>query len=151
MKTLIPATGLIVANSGVTLLARILGQNGNPITVASLSTIQYAIRNLTLGTTPTALTSAGTVASLVSNDLVQNDPRWSIDSADNPGEDGRWGRNFLLTLAASLFTSARTFTVESAAPYRVTPYHLQVSVVFTPVSGEQWHIPYPFLSYPTWE
>lgn len=132
-------------------MARILGNNGNPITQGSISTIQYSVRNLTLGTTPTALTSAGNVASLVYDNLQQGDPRWSIDSANNPGEDGRHGWNFLLLLAASLFTAALTFTVESAAPFRVTRYELQVSVVFTPATGQKFHVPYPFAAFPTWE
>ncbi len=148
MRTIAPITGVVVANSGITLMARMVGQNGQLVTIASItSPIQYSVRDLTAGSTTTALATLGTPASLLYDNLQQNDPRWSIDSADEPGEDGRHGYNFLATLDSGLFTA---FDVESEEPYKVTPHRWQVSVVFTPVSGEPWHVPFQFTAVPTW-
>ena len=131
-------------------MCRLLGQSGALVTRASLSTIQYSIRDLTKGTTETALTSAGAVADLVYNDLQQGDMRWQLatgEDADNLGPDSRHGFNFLLTLGATLFNN---FDVESVAPFRVTPHEYAVSVVLTPASGTVFHVPYRFRPIPTW-
>lgn len=149
MRTIAPITGIVVANSGVTLLARIYGQAGTLITQATISTIQYSVRDLSEAVTTTALTTLGSPSSLIYNDLQQNDPRWNLDSADNPHpDDGRWGYNFLATLGASLFTD---FDVQDEAPFTVVPHRWAVSVVLTPVSGAKFHIPYAFTAHPTWE
>ena len=149
--TLAPISGLVVARSGVTLMARLLGQGGALVTRASLSTIQYSVRDLTKGSTETALTSAGAVADLVFNDLQQGDARWELatgEDADNVGPDGRHGYNMAITLAATLFNN---FDVESAAPFRVTQHEYQVSVVFTPATGTKFHVPFRFRPVAVWE
>jgi len=127
-------TGQAVVNrSGVTLLARIVGNGGMPITQASLSTIQYALTDFGSGSpTPgspgpanpaptTGALASLTISSVVFDSLQQNDPRWTKDSAANLGSDGAWGYNFLATLAATLFTTAN---------------RQQCVVVFTPVTGQ---------------
>ena len=146
MKTMIPVTGLTVANSGVTLMARVLGANGSPITRASLSSLTYSVRDLTEGITTVAATAL-TINDVVYDNL-QNDPRWSIDSADNPGEDGKWGYNVLTTLGATLFSD---FDVESTGLHRITPHLWQASLIFTPTTGAKWHVPFQFEALPTWE
>lgn len=140
-------TGVVVGQSGVTLMARILGNSGTPITQSDISTIAYTIRNLTLGTTPVTSTSL-TVSSVVFNALQQSDQRWTADSQYAPGTDRRWGYNFLATLPAASF--ADLFAVDSASPFDVTPYKVQVSVVFTPASGQPFRQVFQFTPIPTW-
>lgn len=119
----------IPMRSGVTLLARISGNAGVPITQATLASIQYALTDLgsPAGVNPvtgplTALSIAGTVF----DQLQQSDPRWTRDSAQAPGPDGNWGYNWATVLPAALFTSSSN--------------RMHVDVVFTPVIGEPWRV-----------
>jgi hypothetical protein len=132
-------TGQAIANrSGVTLLARIVGQNGQPITQASLSKIQYALTDFGAGvraSTPgppnpaptTGLLRTVTISTTVFDALQQNDPRWTKDSAANLGVDGLWGWNFLFTIPL----------IESDGIAMLTSGNRQqCTVVFTPVTGQ---------------
>jgi hypothetical protein len=114
----------IPTRSGVTLLARVVGNAGVPITQATLSTLEYALTNL--GSPPgvsvtTGTLTALTISSAIFDQLQQSDPRWTRDSETSPGVDGLWGYNFRATLAASLFTSNS---------------RQHVDIVFTPLTGE---------------
>ncbi len=114
--------------SGVALLARIAGATGVPITQASLSTIQYALTDLGAGPGVPPVTgplTALSVAAVVFDQLQQQDPRWTRDSAQAPGADGLFGFNFLAVLPAALMTS---------------PNRQHVDVIFTPVSGEPFRV-----------
>lgn len=127
-------TGIVVSGSGVTLMARILGNTGRPITRASLSSITYNVQNVTDATVEG--TGTLTIASVVFDSLQQTDPRWTRDSADEPGEDGAWGYNFLATMAASLFADGGD--------------RIQVDVKFTPASGEAFIVPFSFVPVTTY-
>lgn len=123
-------TGVVVAKSGVTLMARIRGNAGTLITQATLSSISYAVTNLTAAAS--VGTGTFTISATVFDDLQQNDPRWRRDSASSPGEDDAHGYNFRGTLAASLFVA----TGINAASVERQPDLYQADVVFTPTSGE---------------
>lgn len=139
-------TGTAILNSGVTLLARILGNSGIPITRASLSSISYTVRDLTTPET-VATGQALTISSVVYDDLQQSDPRWDKDSEDEPGRDGRWGYNFAAVIPAAHFTS---YTVGSYSPYPVTGHRYQVDVKFVPASGQPFVQPFQFTALPTY-
>ena len=121
-------TGSGPARSGVTLLARILGNNGNPVTQASVSSINYQVTNLSAGTTGTA--TALTVADVIFDSLQQNDLRWTKDDADHPGIDGRHGFNFAATIPRTQFAAA-TPAVDTPDPVKY-----QIDVLFTPTTGQ---------------
>lgn len=122
MKTLGIVTGVGALGSGHTLMARILGNAGTPITQATLSGITYTIRDLTAQTT-VASAQALTVSSVVYDSLQQEDPRWDLDAA---------GYNFLAVIPASWFTD---YDVDEDTGV-VTSHRYQVDVEFTPVSGQ---------------
>ena len=125
-------------------MGRILGNGGTPITVASIASINYAIRDLTAGST----TSTGTLTpgAVLFNDLQVADPRWTKDTERRPGADGRWGYNFLATLAATLFTAYDLDTTTKV----VTPHRYQVDVRFVPASGEPFVQPFAFTPVPVY-
>lgn len=126
-------TAVVPGLTGVSLLARVLGQDGRPITRASLSTIGWTATDLTAGAA--IATGTFTVASSVYDALQQTDPRWSKDSATSPGPDGLWGWNFLASLSATLLGAATPQQVPAGWPTPVGPRPVQVDVGFTPVSG----------------
>ena len=123
-------TGVVPGQSGVTLLARVLGQNGAPITQATITSIAWTLTDLTAGA---ALASGTfTVASAVF-DSLQLDPRWAADGV---------GYNFLGTLAASNFALASPSAgVPGQAP---APRRYQCDVAFTPASGEAFRVVFQF-------
>lgn len=137
MGTLGIVSGVVVAQSGITLMARVLGQAGQPITRASLSTITYAVRDLTDAVAVQAAQPL-TIAQVVYDDLRQSDPRWTRDSAYHPGPDRAWGYNFLATLPAGLFDDYDSDTGV------VTHHEYQVDVKFTPVTGQPLVVPFRF-------
>lgn len=128
----------IPMRSGVTLLARVVGNLGVPITQATLSSIQYALTDLGSPTGVSPVTGNLTtlaIALVIFDQLQQSDPRWTRDSAGSPGADSLWGYNFSATLPASLFTSSN---------------RQRVDVVFTPLSGEPFRQPFewtPIIGY----
>lgn len=138
-------TGTVVGGSGVALMARVLGSNARPITQASISSVTYAIRDLTDAETDS--TGTLTVGSVVFNDLQQYDPRWSKDSASKPGADGAWGYNFLAEFSSTLFND---YDVETESPYVVTPHTYRIDVRFQPVSGQPFVVPFEFTPIPTY-
>lgn len=126
------------------LLARIVGQSGQPITQASLSSIAYTVSDLTAWLS--AGTGTFTISSTVFDALQQADPRWTVDSAMNPGPDGAWGYNFAAVVPAADFpATALTPDAVLAAPHRY-----QCDVTFTPVSGEQFRVPFRWTPVPVW-
>jgi len=145
MRTLGLIRGVVTAQSGVTLMARVLGYNGEPITKVSITSIAYSVR--LKNTATTTATGTLTVNDVVYNDLQQQDATWQVDDVDNPGTDARWGYNFRATLAATLFAA---FAVDTASPYEVTPYTYQVDVEFTPASGQPFVVAFEITNIPTW-
>ena len=106
--------GMIFEDSGTTLLARILGNAGTPITQASLSSISYAVFDLQ-GADPATAVQTGTltISAVVFDALQTSDPRWTVDDE---------GFNFAHAAPASWFN-------ESTHTYRI-------EYKFTPASGE---------------
>ena len=135
--------GAIVAGSGVTLMTRLQGNNGQLVTKASLASISYQVSNLTLGTV--AGTGTLAVASVIFDSLQQSDPRWTADSADSRDKFGNWGYNFLATLPAAAF-GVSTLVAQPLAP--VPPPVYQIDVLFTPASGEVFRVPFRAQAYP---
>lgn len=104
---------VVFEDSGATLLARVLGNAGTPITQASLTSISYKVFDLNAAD-PTAATQTGTLTiSAVVFDTLQTDPRWTVDDE---------GFNFAYAAPASWFS-------ESTHTYRI-------EYKFTPASGE---------------
>lgn len=122
---------LVHQKSGVTLLARIRGNGGNLITQASLSSITYAIRDLTDAETDS--TGSFTISDVIFDDLQQDDQLWHQDTAIRPGPDESYGYNFKATLSAGSFDD---HDVATTSPYEVTRHRFQVDVKFTPTSGQ---------------
>ena len=100
--TLSVITGVIVAGSGATLMARLRGNAGQLVTQASLTSISYTVTDLTAGTVSSPVTVS--VAACVFDNLQQGDPRWSKDSANDPGPDGEHGYNALVTVERLSFS-----------------------------------------------
>lgn len=111
--------GKAVQNSGVTLLARILGNAGTPVTQLSLSSIAYTVTDLT---TNTAIGSGTLTVSQVIFDTLQTDAVWTKDAV---------GYNFKAQLASTLFANGGDT--------------YQVDVAFTPVSGQPFRQSWQFL------
>ena len=128
-------TGTVVQASDVSLLARIRGAAGALITQASLSAIAWQVSDLTAGVVLGSGTFA--VATSVFDSLVQNDPRWTMDSQQQPGADGAFGYNFAATIAASNFPPS-TLTAPAMPP--ATPHRLQADVHFTDAGGGNWRV-----------
>jgi hypothetical protein len=126
-------TGVVVANSGVSLLARILGNGGRPITQASLASVAIQVTDTVTGT---GVLLSESVAATVFDSLVQNDPRWTKDTAAYPGPDGAWGYNFLATIPA-----ANSFGGTSLDGTGATVMNrMQADCIVTPVSGQPFRV-----------
>ena len=109
-RTLKPATCVVWVGFSPVCLGRILGNDGEPITQATISSINRKIYRLD----GTLISSAAvTVADAVSNTLITNDPRWTLDDE---------GRNFVDQPPVSNFASPNTAYF--------------ILYTFTPVSGE---------------
>lgn len=134
--TLSVITGVIVAGSGATLMARLRGNAGQLVTQASLTSISYTVTDLTAGTVSSPVTVS--VAACVFDNLQQGDPRWSKDSANDPGPDGEHGYNALVTVSASHFPA--TVPTPTAPTIIPAPHVFQVDVIFQPVTGEPFRV-----------
>lgn len=99
----------ILEDSAVTLRDRVVGSDGDAIQQADVSSIAYAVRDITDPSTTVASGSL-TVASVVYDTLQTDD--WTVDST---------GYNFMTTLSGTCFPSGDKI-------YRV-------EVVFTMASG----------------
>ena len=146
MITATTITGTFIIDAGAFLMARVRGSNGLLITQASVSTITYAVRDLTNATTVTSGQSLA-VASVVYNSLQQSDPRWDVDDAAHPGKDVAWGWNFGFSIPAAHFA---TFDVESTSPFKETPHRYRVTVEFFPVTGAVFRQNFEGMALPTW-
>ncbi len=127
-------TAYVPGLTGVTLLSRLVGQNGRSVTQASLSTIAWTATDLTAG----AVVSTGSfvVATSIFDSLQQNDPRWVKDSKTAPGPDGQYGYNFLGgPLAYNLLAAATPVQVPAGWPEGAAVRPVRVDVAFSPVGG----------------
>lgn len=138
-------SGPVTGGSGVLLLARVLagvaGGGFDLLNQGSVTSLAYTVTNLTTG----LAVGSGTlvVSASVFNSLQQTDPRWTQDSAQNPGPDGLWGYNFATTLAASLFPPASPAVGVAATRY-------QADVAFTMVSGQPFRVSWQWNSFPVY-
>lgn len=136
-------TGIVVNRSGVTLMARLLGNLGTPITIATVASIAWKVSDLTTGLAVASGTF--TVATTVF-DSLQMDSRWTLDNANALGPDQRYGYNFLAVLPAATFAA----TVLTGQANLTPADRLRCDVTFTPVSGEVFAVPFewvPIASY----
>jgi hypothetical protein len=137
----------VPSRTGVTLLARLRAGSGQLVTRASLSSIAYAVSNVSTGAS--LGTGTFTISECVYDSLQQNDPRWTADSAASPGADGAHGLNFAATLPASLFALA-TLAAPSVLAGPARARTVQCDVVFTPVTGEPWRVTFVWQTLPTY-
>lgn len=121
--------------SDVALFARIRGKDGQLITAESISSISYQVSNLTTGQVAGSGTFAPT--DVIFDNLQQQDPRWSLDSASRLGKDGAWGYNFAATILASDFAPS-TLAAPALTPAPTSMF--QIDVVFVPVSGSRFTV-----------
>ena len=137
-------TGLVLGNSDVTLLARILGLNGQPVNIASIAGITWNIQDLTA---QAEVASGSWVPSTVLFDsLQQNDPiRWDQDNVDNPGRDGLYGYNFLAMLPGNNFA---VMDVDPITGLEL-PHKFQIDLEFTPFSGGRFRQTWQVVATPT--
>jgi hypothetical protein len=133
--------GVVPEGSGVVLMARVLGQAGQPILQNSVNAIAFTLTDLT---NAAALGSGSfPVSGTVYDSLQQQDPRWRFDSATRPGDDGYWGYNFLAVLGAALAGPSAV-----TAPAVAARASLQCDVFFTPAQGEPFRVPFRWQRYP---
>lgn len=111
----------MIARTGAVLMARILGNAGTPITVATISSISAAVRDLDYNAV-TYGPSALTVASVVFNSYVQNDLRWFEAGGDALGYNFLW--------------------VVPAIALGMAGLRMRADVKFVPVSGENFVVPF---------
>ena len=141
-------TGAAVpGRTGVSLLARLRMASGQLVTQASISSITYTVSNVSLGTALGAGTF--TVSSSIYDALQQNDVRWAIDSAAEPGPDLTHGFNFLGTLGATLFSLA-TLAAPGVLTGEADAETMQCDVFFTPVSGQPFRVIYRWPALPVY-
>jgi len=143
-------TGTASVKSGVTCMARLLGNLGTPVTFESLSAIAFNVQALTVN--PIASTGSGTLvpSAVVFDSLQQNDARWDRDSASFPGPDGQWGYNFLTPVNHSYFTAFDTLTDPLSGLPILKPHKFQIDFTFTPLIGEPFVVSYQVNPSPTW-
>ena len=103
-------TGTAVEDAGVILLARVVGNDGTPITQASLTAITYSVYDIT--NSVSLGTGTFTISSVV-YDTLQTGELWDVDST---------GYNFKAAIPASVMTPGGS--------------RCQIDVKFDPVTGE---------------
>lgn len=98
-------TQSVPGGTDLALMARIEDVNGELITRSAVDSIAYIVVDRDEAET---LASGTFAITTVSDVLVQDDRSWTVDSADRPGEDGRYGRNFKAILPAASNTAANS-------------------------------------------
>ncbi len=111
-----------------------------------ISTITYTVQDLATALTIVTATAI-TVSTAIFNSLQQQDARWTVDSAISPNPvDRRWGYNFAAVIPAASFASL--FSVDFLQ--QVHPHRAQITVNFTPASGEQFRQAWQVTPIPGW-
>lgn len=127
--------GRAVARSGTVLMARIVGYNNVAITRATLTQIDFLVRDLTAQTSGSQRTL--TIADVIFDTLQTTalDPSWTEDST---------GYNFRYIMPASdlAWTAGVDFQGNPA------PHTFQADVKFTPATGEPFIVPFIFPAVP---
>lgn len=104
-------TAVGVHGTDVTLLGRIDGNLGIPITIASLASIVITVQDTTTGIVTLLVC---TIAQSVTDNLIQNqqDPRWQVDSPAYPSQQDRLnGYNFSYTVPGAYLPNAVPYIV----------------------------------------
>lgn len=95
-------------DTGLTIMARVLGNAGTAITQASLTSIKMDVYDIDDEDAPVAIGTQDTltISSVVFDELVDDDPRWI-----NSGGSAE-GYNFLHTIAATRFANSGVVRIE---------------------------------------
>lgn len=132
-------TGTGPGGSGIAVLARVNGNDGQPITQATISTIGWTVTDLTTG----VIVATGTwvVNATIFQALQQQaqDPRWTLDTPARPGPDGLSGYNLLGVIPASAFPLGTPVPVTPGYPMP-PPHTFQVDIALTPVAGQPFRV-----------
>ena len=132
-------TGTGPGGSGIAVLARVEGNDGQLITQATISSVAWTLTDLTTG----AIVSTGTwtVSTTVFQALQQQsaDPRWTLDTPTHPGPDGLSGYNLLGIVPASAFQLGTPAVTPPGYPPQA-PHQYQVDVLLTPASGQPFRV-----------
>lgn len=118
-------TGSGPEQSGVSILARILGSNGQIATPGSMASIAYTVTDLMAG----LIVSTGSVPLAALSTMLLIDPRWTLDAT---------GYNFLATIPATAFPLTPPAANVYGIPPPVNVY--QIDLAFTPVSGQPFRV-----------
>jgi hypothetical protein len=126
----------VPGNADVALMARVRNYQGILVTQASLSAINYTLSDLTLiqqfGAPQVLGSGVLTIGSVWTDQLVQNDPSWTKDSASQLGQDGAYGYNFKGIIPYTLIPIANSGDT------------LQCDVYLSPVAGGRLRVAYKF-------
>ncbi len=108
-------TATVWEDQSLTVMARLLGNDGENIAQADFDNINASVWDTTDTSTPTLDNASLTISSVVSDTLVTDDDRWDVDTI---------GYNFVYTVPASAFPNGgRVYRME---------------VKFDPTSGDDW-------------
>lgn len=137
-------TQAVPSHTGLRLLARIRGAQGQLITQASVTSITAVITDLTLEKAVAGsgfISSTSLVISSVVFDTVQTDFTWQKDGAVNPQApppfgDGAYGFNFAWLAPAANFGTAG--------------HRFRVDVKILPVGSEQFVVPFEIPTFPVY-
>lgn len=105
--------GVVFERSGASVLGRIVGHDGQRITRASVSAMQYEVWDVEASPAARVAGPTTLVINSVVFDALQLDARWTLDAV---------GYNFRLDLPASAFPDAKVYRIE----VRLTPLAGQV-------------------------
>jgi hypothetical protein len=120
MADIVDDTGL--QNSAATLLRRIEGSDGEPITRASISSISYEVWRTLGGPAVEVVNETALDKNVVIFDTLQLDARWTVDAV---------GYNFRFELPGTALPVAADNT--------------QIDVKITPVTGNPFLVPFQIL------
>ena len=121
--------GRSFGGSDTLILARIRNPlTGALVTIASISTITWTLRDLTAGT---QAGSGSLTPSAVLFDSLQTGGAWYADSAASPGDDGSTGYNFSWTISGTYLQ----FTPAVDGQGNPLPHVFYATLTFTPTAG----------------
>jgi hypothetical protein len=131
MQVLPSVSALLVAGGGCARLSRVLGSGAQPIVAASALT--WTVTDLTTG----QQLGTGSTGWTVYANLVQNDPRWNLDSVTAPGPRGLWGYNVEVDIPATAMPGVSVSPISPVPSWSnpvPPPHQIQIDVAIT-VSG----------------
>jgi hypothetical protein len=122
----------VVGSSGVTLMARLVGQDGALIDTTDLASVSIVVTDLT----QVAAGQSGAVSTYtpdpttVTFDVLQTGLPWDRDSVVHLGPDGLCGYNFLFLVPASSFAAGgHKYQIDcNLVPFGAEPFVISYSV-----------------------